>query len=197
MSAAQAIRLAVPGDEHALSALAIKTFVDTFGHLYPPDDLRGYLAEVYPPPVILGLIENPHHRLWVSEAAGSLTGYAQAGSCKLPHPEARPTHGELMRLYVLNEQRGTGLAHALMKTALTWMEQEHEGPLWVGVYSDNLRAQRFYVRYHFVPVGEYAFPVGKTRDREFILRRDERRQRLPAASGSVQKSHSGSSLTGD
>jgi ribosomal protein S18 acetylase RimI-like enzyme len=41
----------------------------------------------------------------------------------------------------------------------------------VGVWSQNLGAQRFYRRYGFDKAGEYGFSVGKTVDHEFILRR--------------------------
>jgi ribosomal protein S18 acetylase RimI-like enzyme len=43
--------------------------------------------------------------------------------------------------------------------------------IWIGVWSENLGAQRFYARRGFEKVGEYGFPVGKTLDHEFILRR--------------------------
>ena len=48
-----------------------------------------------------------------------------------------------------------------------------DGPrtLWVGVWSENFGAQRFYARYGFDKAGEYLFPVGATRDHEFIFRR--------------------------
>jgi len=39
------------------------------------------------------------------------------------------------------------------------------------VWSENFGAQRFYARYGFEKVGTYEFPVGQTRDLEFILRR--------------------------
>ena len=43
--------------------------------------------------------------------------------------------------------------------------------LWLGVYSENEGAQRFYARYGFEHAGEYEYPVGEARDREFIYRR--------------------------
>jgi ribosomal protein S18 acetylase RimI-like enzyme len=45
------------------------------------------------------------------------------------------------------------------------------GHAWLGVYSENPGAQRFYTRYGFMKVGEYEFPVGPLRDREFIFSR--------------------------
>ena len=48
-----------------------------------------------------------------------------------------------------------------------------EGPrdVWIGVWSENHGAQRFYARHGFEKVGEYGFTVGRTVDHEFILRR--------------------------
>ena len=64
-----------------------------------------------------------------------------------------------------------GWGGQLFQTVLDWLE--HDGPrtLWIGVWSENLGAQRFYGRYGFEKVGEYLFPVGNTNDHEFILRR--------------------------
>jgi diamine N-acetyltransferase len=58
-----------------------------------------------------------------------------------------------------------------MDVGLEWLERQGRTPLYVGVWSKNLGAQRFYRRYGFNKVGEYGFPVGKTVDHEFILRR--------------------------
>jgi RimJ/RimL family protein N-acetyltransferase len=40
----------------------------------------------------------------------------------------------------------------------------------VGVWSENVGAQRLYARYGFEKIGEYDFPVGAQLDREFILK---------------------------
>src|SRR3546814_14882449 len=42
-----AIRRATPADAETVSALATRTFVETFGHLYPAEDLQAFLANAY------------------------------------------------------------------------------------------------------------------------------------------------------
>ena len=97
--------------------------------------------------------------------------YANAGPCTLPHPDVEPSHVELHRLYVRRPARGLGLGGRLLATALAWMQAQGEGPLWLGVWSGNLKAQRLYAAHGFQQAGEYEFPVGRWRDQEFILRR--------------------------
>jgi hypothetical protein len=53
-----AIRRAVPADAQALSALATRTFTETFGHLYPPEDLSYFLEEAYAATASAGLLRH-------------------------------------------------------------------------------------------------------------------------------------------
>ena len=45
-----------------------------------------------------------------------------------------------------------------MEAALDWLVANERMPLYIGVWSENLGAQRFYERYGFGKVGEYGFP---------------------------------------
>jgi GNAT superfamily N-acetyltransferase len=97
-------------------------------------------------------------------------GYVQAGPCALPHLEVTPRCGEVKRLYVREETQGSGLGTRLLAAALEWLGAPGRR-LWIGVWSQNLGAQRLYARHGFERVGAYQFPVGNTLDDEFILSR--------------------------
>jgi diamine N-acetyltransferase len=59
-----------------------------------------------------------------------------------------------------------------MRAALEHLAERYgAAPQWVGVWSENLRAQALYRSYGFDKAGEYSFPVGDTVDRDFIFRR--------------------------
>ncbi|MBW3549266.1 MAG: GNAT family N-acetyltransferase [Proteobacteria bacterium] len=102
---------------------------------------------------------------------GEPVGHAAAGPCGLPHPEVAASDGELKRLYVLKDHQNAGWGGRLFQTALDWLQRDGPCTLWIGVWSENLGAQRFYARHGFEHVGDYEFPVGRVRDHEFILRR--------------------------
>jgi GNAT superfamily N-acetyltransferase len=171
------VRRAAAADARALSALGRLTFTQTFAHLYPPEDLAAYLDEAHGAGRYGDWLADPAYGLWVVESAGALIGYAMAGPCHLPHPEVTTSCGELWRYYLLREHQGRGLGAPLLAAALDWLDAPGRR-LWLGVWSENFGAQRLYARHGFAKVGEYAFQVGQTRDREFILRRE------PAASAS-------------
>ena len=165
------VRRAALADAATLAELGTATFIDTFGHLYKPEDLQAFLDESHTPVAYAQVLANSHYALWIAEADGRAIGYAQAGPCGLPHADARPADGELKRLYVRAGIQGGGIGRALMDAAMAWLLQDGPRTLWLSVWSENFGAQRFYARYGFEFAGEYEFIVGEQRDREFMYRR--------------------------
>ena len=170
------IRPARTDDAAALGALGRQTFVDTFvegfGIPYPKADLKAFLDASFDPEPTRKKLAEPGCAWWVAERNGELLAFANVGPNGLPHPDARPEHMELRRLYVSKAAQGLGLGTKLLTLSLDWMEAHTQGPLWIGVWSGNDKAQRLYAAYGFEKAGEYDYPVGAWRDREFILRRE-------------------------
>lgn len=169
------IRPAVDADADALAVVGRQTFIDTFvdgfGVPYPADDLQVFFDASFTAEAIRSKLKEPGAAWWVAERDGEMLAFANAGPNTLPHPEARPSHTELRRLYVSKAAQGLGLGTKLLAIALDWMEANTDGPLWIGVWSGNLKAQKLYAAHGFGKVGEYQYPVGRWLDDEFILRR--------------------------
>ena len=169
------IRPARPDDAEPLAALGRQTFIDTFVRgfaiPYPARDLATFLDASFDPATITRKMAEPGAAWWVAERGGDLLAFANAGPNGLPHPQARHSHAELRRLYVDRAAQGLGLGTALLEQALEWMALNSDGPLWIGVWSGNLKAQKLYAAHGFEKAGEYQYPVGAWLDDEFILRR--------------------------
>lgn len=165
------IRRARPDDAAVLAALGARTFSETFAHLYHPDDLAQFLASAYGLERTVADLADPAKASWLVEADGEAIGYASAGPCDLPHAEVTPACGELKRIYFLKGRQGAGLGRRLFAEVTAWLQKDGPRTAWIGVWSENFGAQRFYARHGYQRVGEYGFQVGRTIDREFILRR--------------------------
>lgn len=177
MSERYSLRRAELVDAAALAALKRQTFRETFvdGPIavgYSEESLSLFEAEAYSEQTVTAQLRDPRRAQWVVEApSGMLVAYAHAGPCKLPHNEAQPQDGELYQIYVADSWQGVGIGHLLLDTALEWLAQTMPGPVWLGVFSGNHRAQEVYAARGFVKVGEYQFKVGAHRDHELIFRK--------------------------
>jgi ribosomal protein S18 acetylase RimI-like enzyme len=166
------IRRATPEDGPTLAALGAATFTETFGHLYPPEDLHAFLAGSHSVDAWARTLADPQRAVWVATLTDATAiGFIVAGACKLPVDNREQTAGEIQQLYVLARHRNLRLGSRLMDLGLEWLATQGRTPLYIGVWSENLGAHRFYGGYGFGKVGEYGFPVGNTVDREFILKR--------------------------
>jgi len=80
----------------------------------------------------------------------------------------RPT-AELSKCYVMPGHHGAGVASALMTRTLEAARERGAAAVWLGVNEENERAQGFYVRSGFGPVGRKRFLVGDRWEEDFVL----------------------------
>jgi ribosomal protein S18 acetylase RimI-like enzyme len=171
-SAPAVIRRATPSDAAALSKIAADTFVESFGHLYTAKNLEDFLAEAYDVDDMRAYLEDSTKASWLVERDGAAVGFAQAErSCSLPHGDISPACVSLRRIYLLKSAQSSGIGGKLFGEAMAWLQEGASTPrnVWLGVWSENHGAQRFYVRNGFSKVGDYKFKVGDHYDEEFIF----------------------------
>jgi diamine N-acetyltransferase len=146
------LRAATAADVPALSALGRESFVDKFGHMYRPEDLAAFLAEMHSPAAVTAELAHAERRYRLAEIDGALAGY-----CKLAIPSTLGEHDsalrpiEIKQLYTAPGMTGQGIGAALT------------------VWSGNDGAQRFYARYGFVKAADIEFWVGEQCDEEFLF----------------------------
>lgn len=169
------IRRATPADAAALAEVGRRTMIETFREdfaiPYPPADLARFLDETHGAAAVAAQLADPARTAWLAERDGATVGYATIGPCKLPHPKVGRGDPELYQIYVTRAAQGAGLGRALLDATLVELERPGR-PIWLGVWSGNVRAQRVYAARGFREVGAYRFSVGDWLDDELILRRD-------------------------
>lgn len=158
-------------DAPALAAIGRETFVETFGHLYRPEDLNAFVDATYATKAVARDIADPQRILRVAEVDGAMAGYCKLGtSVSFTDYDIVDRHGmELKQLYVRAAFQGTGIAVALMDWAMAEMRARGAEVIVLSVWSENVRAQRFYERYGFRKVADTYFMVGNHRDDEYLF----------------------------
>jgi GNAT superfamily N-acetyltransferase len=161
-------RNAGPADAAALAALGRDTFVETFGHLYTPENLAAFL-QTHNQADWAAQLGDPDYAVRVAEADTGLAAYAKLGPPSLPF-EPRGASIELRQFYILKPWQGAGVAAELMNWVVVEAKRRRADDLYLSVFVDNHRARRFYARYGFEFVGLYAFMVGDHADEDHVMR---------------------------
>ena len=163
------LRPATKDDAATLASLGARTFTDTFGHLYDPDDLDLFLKSHAEEHWAAELCD-PEFAVLLVEVSGEAVGYAKVGPPHLPF-EPRGTAVELRQFYLVKAWQGHGLADEMMAWVIDQDEQQDGNDLYLSVFVDNHRARRFYERWGFIAEGRYAFMVGSHADEDIVMRR--------------------------
>lgn len=159
----------VPADGPELDAMARKIWIATFGHSCSVADRDAYFATAYGPEgKLIRDLADPAHRYRIARVDGVIAGYAKLSPPWLDI--AQPGELQLNQLYIAEEWHGQGIAQQLMAWTIDTARAVGATALLLTVWEDNARALRFYARYGFVHVADYAFAVGDQIDRDLILR---------------------------
>ncbi|QDP19770.1 GNAT family N-acetyltransferase [Sphingomonas xanthus] len=161
-------RIARTDDAQALAELGAATFTATFGHLYRAEDLAIFLQN-HSPAAWRKELGDPAFEVKVAEAGGRMVGYAKLGPPHLPF-EPRGEAAELRQLYVIEEMKGSGVAHELIRWVIERARVRHADHLYLSVFTDNHRARRFYEKLGFEAEGTYHFMVGDHADEDIVMR---------------------------
>lgn len=155
-----------PEDAKALAELHRRSFVETFAHLYRPEDLEAFLEQLSEEGFRAELLDG-EHQVRFAVADGEPVAFVKLGPITLPVQPTRPAL-EFRQLYVLKEWQGAGVAQALSEWAIGQARRLGAEELYLSVFTENHRAKAFYRRYGFSYVGPYEFMVGEQADEDEI-----------------------------
>lgn len=156
-----------PSDAKALALFGRRAWEVTFAHAgHPPKDLKAYLDANYGAPIQRAELADPSLRYRLALRDGEIVGYCKMGPLHLPVDD--PEGVELRRLYLDDSVKGAGVSDALMKDCIAWARTRGASAIYLSVWENNERAQRFYRRHGLTHHGEWKFMVGDTADRDLI-----------------------------
>ncbi len=164
-----AIEVAGTEDVAALAALAASTFIDTYAVYNTPEDMKLYLDEHFTPARIAAEMAKDGSCFLLMRVLDVLVGYA---GLRTGDPEISLSVApcwELERFYVVRARHGQGLAPPLMEACCEEARLRGFAGLWLGVWTENRRALRFYQKMGFRDEGEKTFVLGDDVQKDRVL----------------------------
>ena len=167
------LRRCIPGDEGRLALVGAASFLETFAGVLAGDAIVQHCVRQHAMEKYSGWLGDGHSALWLAEdgEGAAPVGYLLLAKPDLPLTDLGPHDLELKRIYLLGRYQGGGVGGRLLQTAVDHARAVGATRLLLGVYAGNERAQAFYRKAGFVPVGRRSFNVGGTLYDDLILGR--------------------------
>lgn len=157
----------------SLSALAIWCFAAQFSGSNTKEDMDNYLRESLSVTAMTSEQGDPDNTfLWaMSDESKRAIGYAKYRTGSSEACVKGPNPIELERLYVDPDNIGAGVGKALLDKVVQFTKDEGFSTLWLGVWEENPRSIKFYVREGFLDVGTHDFVLGGDVQNDRIMER--------------------------
>jgi diamine N-acetyltransferase len=163
------IRRADPPDAGALAELGASTFAETFAAENTPEDMGTYLAQAFTPARLAEELADPRVTFLLASVEGEPAGYAKLYRGEPPACVTGESPLELSRLYVARKWLGGGVGRELMQKCVDEARESGARVMWLGVWEKNLRAQAFYRKWGFTPVGRQVFQLGADAQTDWVM----------------------------
>lgn len=168
---------ATPQLAGALSAVGAQAFAEAFAAQNTWADLALHVEREYAPQAILARMAMAGALYLLARDDRGPVGMALVEDGP-PPPDAKLTRPlpvgpavQLHQIYVLERARSGGVGAALMTAVVAEAHARGAASLWLGVWSQNPRAVRFYERNGFTIVGSHVFVLGTDAQRDHVMAR--------------------------
>ena len=163
------IRRATVDDAVLISVLASTTFYEAYFEQDESANLAGYIHESFEIKTIRSEIEDPRSTFFLIFLDGKVVGYAKLIDDSTTDGVADGRVVELKRIYLVERVWGTGIGDKLVTYCIETAKNRGFAAIWLGVWEENTRAQKFYTKYGFYKVGTVTFPYGDVDGTNLVL----------------------------
>lgn len=167
-----------PDDASSLASFARSAFLAAYGGNDPSEHVLRYAdaaftessmeADLFDSDTTV-LLAQPGDG--VPHNANRIIGYVTLHNRRPIDCIADPSPVQLERIYVDAGQHGGGVGSRLIDAAIDAAAGYGGATIWLSVWQENLRAQKFYARHGFKNVGDTFFMMGPVREDDFVFAR--------------------------
>lgn len=163
------IRQADVSDFKVISALAITTFYEAYFEQDPSINLADYVTDSFSLKKVKYELEDENSTFFIAEMDKKAVGYAKLRENSEVDCVKNENSVELQRIYILDKVKGKNVGKMLMRRCFDEAKQKGFDTLWLGVWSQNFSAQKFYGKLGFEQIGEMQFEYGSNIETNFVL----------------------------
>lgn len=159
-------------DLEVLQKISIETYTDTFQKFNTPENLQAYLDDAYDLDVLKSELTDPNAEFYFLYEDEKLAGYLKINVLTAQSEKMADDFLEIQRIYIRVPFKRHGFGQQLYNLALQRASDLGKKHVWLGVWENNLPAQKFYQHLGFERFSEHKFIMGDSVQTDYILKKE-------------------------
>lgn len=166
------IRKATKNDVADLQRIGIQTFSETFASHNTEENMAKYLEEFLSVEKLSEELNNEASNFYFATLNNEIIGYLKLnfGSAQTELQDNNSL--EIERIYVLQKYFGKKVGQVLYEKAMQIASEMNLHYIWLGVWEENIRAQKFYKKNGFVEFDKHIFKLGDDEQTDLMMKKE-------------------------
>jgi len=166
------IRRCTVDDLETLQKLSAETYTDTFKPYNTPENMKAYIDDAYNLDTLRQELTDKNSEFYFLYVDDKLAGYLKVNILDAQSEPMDDSFLEVQRIYIRVPFKRLGLGKTLMKLAIERAQALEKPRLWLGVWENNLSAQKFYQAMGFEHYSSHKFVMGTSTQTDYILKKE-------------------------
>jgi ribosomal protein S18 acetylase RimI-like enzyme len=157
-------------DLELLQKIGRQTFSETFAASNSLENMTKYLEEGFSSEKLLGELTNINAAFYIARSEMEVVGYLKLnfGQSQTELKDIKAL--EIERIYVLQEFQGKNIGQLLYEKAIQVANQNNAEYVWLGVWEENEKAIKFYMKNGFVAFDKHIFKLGDDEQTDIMMK---------------------------
>ncbi|MCJ0741130.1 GNAT family N-acetyltransferase [Pedobacter montanisoli] len=165
------IRQASINDLELLQEIGRQTFSETFSAENSAENMTKYLEESFAANKLGAELNNKDSYFYFAVFDHRVIGYLKLNTGQSQTEAQVDKALEIERIYVLQEFHGKKVGQLLYDKAMEVASQINASYVWLGVWEQNLRALKFYMKNGFVEFDKHIFRLGNEKQTDLMMKK--------------------------
>lgn len=158
-----------PTDLKQLIEISRNTFKATFLRANNKQNLEKYLKKQLSTVQLAMELDNLNSKFYFVKLGVKIVGYLKLNMAGAQTEATYPQALEIQRIYILPEYQRMGIGNQLLMFTIQRAKRLSKKLIWLGVWEQNVKAQRFYSKAGFVRTAEHSFRIGDEVQTDWIM----------------------------
>ena len=163
------IRKATVSDLETIQKISIQTFIETFAAVNSPENIANYIKDSLNTEQLTTELNNANSQFYIAYSNAEVVGYLKINFGDAQTETINENALEVQRIYVLQNFHGKNIGQLLLEKVKKIAQTTDVEYIWLGVWEENHRALRFYIKNGFVVFDKHVFMMGNDEQTDLLM----------------------------